>query len=182
MAKKTEKTKTVKKESKSDFALGLMVSDRVQLMDVRLINCKCEQKPEAIKGEKFYDITHSANVNVDKEKGYLLVFAQFHFKSGSNKQITEPMIIIEATFLLVYEIDDFEGLNKAAFEQFANLNGIYNAWPYWRELVQNTISRMELPPLTIPVFRITKTIKKKTASKKAKAKKVLKKTKVSKQT
>jgi len=37
---------------------------------------------------------------------------------------------------------------------FARTNGIYNAWPYWREFVQNMIARMNLPPLVIPVFRL----------------------------
>jgi preprotein translocase subunit SecB len=32
------------------------------------------------------------------------------------------------------------------------MNGIYNIWPYWREYVQTTTSRLGLPPLTLPVL------------------------------
>jgi len=37
---------------------------------------------------------------------------------------------------------------------FAETNGLYNAWPYWREFVQNTAARMSLPGLTVPVLRL----------------------------
>jgi preprotein translocase subunit SecB len=34
------------------------------------------------------------------------------------------------------------------------LNGVFHVWPYWREMVQNTLARMGLPPLILPVFRV----------------------------
>jgi preprotein translocase subunit SecB len=62
--------------------------------------------------------------------------------------------------LLLYNIKSFEGLDEKAFMSFAELNGTYNAWPYWREFVQNITNRMQLPTLTIPVFRIQSSIPK----------------------
>jgi len=32
---------------------------------------------------------------------------------------------------------------------FAKINGVYNAWPYMRELVANTFTRMGYPPFTM---------------------------------
>jgi hypothetical protein len=82
------------------------------------------------------------------------VIPEFHFEAFSEAKTREPAILIDASFILAYKIKDFKGLTKKGFEQFANLNGIYNAWPYWREFVQNTIVRMGLLSLSIPVFRI----------------------------
>ena len=151
MAKKEQNLVTKRKK---DVNQGLMVSDRVQLKDVRLISCKCEQSPEAVTGKKSYNINHETEVEIDKKNGYILVFPKFHFEAFIENQTSEPVIHIDASFLLAYKIEDFGGLTQSGFEQFANLNGIYNAWPYWREYVQNTITRMGLQPLTIPVFRI----------------------------
>lgn len=174
MAKKKVKTKALKRGNQ--VAAGLLVSDRVQLKDVRLISCKCDQTPEATLGKKAYDIKHSTEVQVDKKNGYVIVTARFHFEAFTESKTQKPVILIDASFLLAYKIENFEGLTQKGFEQFANLNGIYNAWPYWREFVQNTVTRMGLPSLTIPVFRIAqstakKSVKKKVVRKKTKSKK-----------
>jgi len=164
MAKKKVKTKVQKKENK--VAAGLLVSERVQLKDVRLISCKCDQTPVATLGKKAYDINYSTEVQVDKKNGYVIVTAKFHFEAFTESKTKKPVIFIDATFLLAYKIENFEGLTQKGFEQFAKLNGIYNAWPYWREFVQNTVTRMGLPSLSIPVFRIVQSTTKKSIGKK----------------
>jgi hypothetical protein len=47
---------------------------------------------------------------------------------------------------------DFTGPEET-LEGFAQTNGIFHAWPYARELVTNTISRMRLPAITLPLFK-----------------------------
>ncbi len=178
MVKKRVKAKIVKRKDKLDA--GLLVSDRVQLKDVRLIKSKCDQSPEAMLGKKTYNINYSTEVQVDKKTGYIIVTAAFSFEAFTESKAQKPVILIDASFLLSYKIEKFEGLTQTGFEQFANLNGTYNAWPYWREFVQNTIVRMGLPSLSIPVFRIVgpreeKTIKRKPAKKKVKKRTVSKK-------
>ena len=174
MAKKKVKTNIVKRENK--LKAGLLVSDRVQLKDVRLTSSKCDQIPEATLGEKTYDIDYSAEVQVDRKSGYIIVIAKFHFKAFAKSKTQKPVVVIEASFLLAYKIENFEGLTQKGFEQFANLNGIYNAWPYWREFVQNSIVRMGLPSLSIPVFRIVEPPKDKTTKKKTAGKRTTKRT------
>ncbi len=163
MAKKKRKIKGI--QTKSTFP-GLMVSDRVELKDIRLISSKCSQIPEATMGKKTYNIDYSAKVHADKENGYIIVIPEFHFEAFSQSKTQKPAILIDASFVLSYKIDNFKGLTQKGFEQFANLNGIYNAWPYWREFIQNTLVRMGLPSLSIPVFRIVEPPKEKAPEKK----------------
>ena len=151
------KKKVVKRgKKKSGTSPGLLVSDRVQIRDVRLIHCNCDQKPAAATttNKKNYDITTSTDVQLDRDRGFIVVIAKFHFEASIGKKSQEPVLTMDASFVLTYQIDSFEGLTQEGYKQFANLNGIYNAWPYWREFVQSIIGRMGLPPLTIPVFRI----------------------------
>ncbi|MBN1908221.1 MAG: protein-export chaperone SecB [Pirellulales bacterium] len=66
----------------------------------------------------------------------------------------EKHLHIEAAFELLYEIG---GQEKIALEQmraFGQIVGVNNAWPYWREFVQSTTTRMGLPPLTMPLMRL----------------------------
>ena len=174
MAKKKIKTNVVKRQNK--FSAGLLVSDRVQLNDVRLISSKCEQTPAAMLAKKTYNINYSTQVQTDKKTGYVIVIPKFHFEGFTGSKAQKPVILIDASFVLSYKIESFEGLTQKAFEQFANVNGIYNAWPYWREFVQNTVVRMGLPPLSIPVFRIVEPAKDKAVKKKVRKKKVKKRT------
>jgi len=178
MAKKKVKTNVVKRENK--IKAGLLVSDRVELKDVRLIGSKCDQIPEATLGKKTFAIDHSTEVQVDRKSGYIIVIAKFHFKAFAESKVAKskvqkPVVVIEASFLLAYKIENFEGLTQEGFEQFANLNGIYNAWPYWREFVQNTIVRMGLPSLSIPVFRIVEPAEEKVSSQEKVSKKIVSK-------
>jgi len=149
------KKKVVKRgKKKLGVSPGLLVSDRVQIRDVRLMSCDCEQKPAATAGKKSYNLTTSTNVQSDKNKGVIIVITKFHFEAFIEEKAQEPVLTIDASFVLTYHVDSFDGLTQEGFKQFANLNGVYNAWPYWREFVQNTVGRMGLPALTIPVFRI----------------------------
>ena len=61
---------------------------------------------------------------------------------------------IRGTFELSYEIPDGESFSSEELEAFGEVNAVFNAWPYWRELVQVSLARMSMPPLTVPVFRV----------------------------
>ncbi len=67
------------------------------------------------------------------------------------------VIHIKADFVLRYLLGGAEesSLPEEAIDRFARINGVYNAWPYWREFVQNCTMRTELPPLTLPVLNIS---------------------------
>lgn len=160
------KKKVAKRNKKRHASPGLLVSERVQIKDVRLISCECEQKPTATAGKKGYDIDVSTDVQLNEDQRVIVVLAKFWFVASIEKKSSEPVLTIDALYALAYQVDSFDGLTQEGFEQFANLNGVYNAWPYWREFVQNTVGRMGLPPLTIPVFRIFEPSTKPTGTKK----------------
>ena len=61
---------------------------------------------------------------------------------------------IRGTFELSYEIPDDKSFSSEELEEFGQVNAVFNAWPYWRELVQASLARMSMPPLTVPVFRV----------------------------
>ena len=55
-----------------------------------------------------------------------------------------------------------QGLRPSSNEvsAFSKTNAMLNSWPYWREFVQNTVARMNLPPLTLPLFRLVPPVQK----------------------
>lgn len=60
---------------------------------------------------------------------------------------------IEAEFLVVYHTKATSVFPADALQHFAGLNGTYNAWPYWRELVQSLTARAGMSGVTVPVFK-----------------------------
>ena len=164
---KTTKVNVKKTLTRSDFDLVIQVSDRIDLEDVRLMTCDCQQMRLVGAGQKGFEIERKTDSSVDEGTNRIFVLAHFVLKANEiGTTDKDPFAIIKATFLLIYKADSLEGITNKAVEYFGNTNGIYNAWPYWREFVQNTIVRMNLPALTIPVFRIFAPPKPKIAKKK----------------
>jgi hypothetical protein len=65
----------------------------------------------------------------------------------------EAMASVEAVYLVTYIIEDLGSASELELEHFANLNGIFNTWPYWRELVQGLLARSEITRAVLPVFK-----------------------------
>ena len=56
-------------------------------------------------------------------------------------------VSVKATIELSYKMA--AKFAEDELEAFAKINGIYHAWPYWREFVQSATTRAGLPPLTL---------------------------------
>ncbi|WP_423927883.1 hypothetical protein [Candidatus Palauibacter sp.] len=65
----------------------------------------------------------------------------------------QELVSIDATFLAVYRLEDASSYPSDALGHFAELNGTYNVWPYWREFVQTFAARAGMGGLVVPVFK-----------------------------
>ncbi|HEL7629278.1 TPA: hypothetical protein UL921_001059 [Stenotrophomonas maltophilia] len=87
----------------------------------------------------------------------ILVGFVFHASDAPEDEDTEPSdsdaLVVEAEYGITYSIDRDVDLDAKCLEHFAKVNGPYNAWPYWRELVQSISGRVGLTSITVPVFR-----------------------------
>jgi len=183
MTKKTL-TKKKKQDRRADLKLAIKISEQVELEEVKLLMSEFSQLPPITQGDKVFDVDRTVRVEVNKDENMIIVFPNFELKGYSDKKRAkqdEPFLNIKAMFALVYRAKDLSNLSEKAFDSFGQANGIYNAWPYWREFVQNVTTRMGLPPLTVPVFRIVAPPQKEASTRKRatkkKAKKVKKKSK-----
>jgi hypothetical protein len=66
-----------------------------------------------------------------------------------------PAFDLRATVELLYRIAEDGELDDDAIDEFARVNAPFNAWPYWRELVQSAQARLSLPLTPLPLFRIS---------------------------
>lgn len=142
----------------SPYDLAAPLSARVQIEGVVLENCRVtlsngDEEPEEggvlkIRIQKF-------GHGIDREKDSFWVSISFNLDAtAGDPSRAQPTFQIEASFLLRYHVASVGDFEDRAFAAFARTNGVFNAWPYWREFVQSMTARMGLTPFVIPVFRL----------------------------
>ena len=69
------------------------------------------------------------------------------------------LLDISARIEAVYSVTQESSFSPYQLKCFAKANGMLNVWPYWRDFVQSSVTRADLPPLTLPLFRVLHTRK-----------------------
>lgn len=134
----------------------------VQLEDVRLragsFSRRVSSPAEA--GRVTVEISHSAHAEPLSEKSaFLVVFTGNAALRPAESSSKEPALEAHVEIELRYGHPEGMDFQPDELEAFANLNGVFNAWPYFREFVQSVTTRMGLPPFVLPVFRVQRTLK-----------------------
>ncbi len=83
----------------------------------------------------------------------IVVLTGLDLKASPTTEAEEPKLTIKSVFELRYSVPADLETSQESLDRFGRLNGVYNAWPYFRELVQSVLTRMGLPPLTIPLLK-----------------------------
>jgi len=139
--------------------LAIAVSGIVQIEQISLIEFSAMRQPEI--EALAVAIKHAApevTAQFDGQKKRITVKAKFGIE-GSDSQGTEQRTIlrVHACFLAIYALEPSgsAAITPEQADAFGKVNGLFNVWPYWRELVQSVTTRMALPPLTLPVLHVT---------------------------
>src|SRR5208282_1041605 len=150
--------------SNSSETLKALV-ESVQLIGIRLkeVAASSERRDARTHGKMSVEVEHSAEVPVRNKDGTFTVLAQIKVWVGdpTRSRRRDPsegsgtILSVSTTVELRYQLPRGSSFSAADLRRFATVNGVYNAWPYWRELIQNLSVRMNLPPLTLPLFRIS---------------------------
>lgn len=135
----------------------------VEIEGVRLVeaNAKTEIRSAADIEAASFHVEQSARVKERQKDGTFFVLATISAQviPEDKDKKDEAVIAIRAGFELQYKLPKNQVVSSRDLKTFAETNGIYNVWPYWREFVQSTFARMGLPPVTLPLFRVQDLIK-----------------------
>lgn len=174
MAKRKDLTS---KKASNPVELAGPVSDRVQIQNVIISECAARRLPQTDPNDKSFELKIGIpkfGVSKEEADGTLFVFLVFELtgtQAGSSGE-AENSLSMSATFVLHYTMSSFEHLTDSHLRAFAQVNGVFNAWPFWREYVQSTSSRLGLPAITVPVHRVPTTTPDSKTSRTLRAKKV----------
>ncbi len=75
-------------------------------------------------------------------------------KQRQDDKKPETVVLVECAYEMDYLLREGFELTPEHVKAFKDGNAIFNAWPYFREYLQNNLQRMGLPPLTAPFLRL----------------------------
>ena len=128
----------------------------IEIESVRLCEAHCRSAVHPSETADAINVKSSCEAAVVKEPGEdgsLRIETTFAMEVRNASDEEKVQAEIRGTFELSYEIPDDESFSSEELDAFAQVNAVFNAWPYWRELVQTSLARMSMPILTVPVFR-----------------------------
>jgi len=76
------------------------------------------------------------------------------FRLGIHQGDDSPFVTISAEYKLLYRLADEAKYTPEEIQEFAGNNGIFNAWPFFREFAHATSCRIGLEPIVLPVLRL----------------------------
>jgi hypothetical protein len=135
------------------------VASAVELRNILLLDGKVALAPQFVEGGCQFpkkgwsvQVRHRGKFMIHKKT--LRTTLQFTFTASEKGTKRKPLLAIAATFIAEYEMAEGFTPSTEDLNAFVNANAVFNCWPYWREYVHSTAARMNLPPLTLPFFRV----------------------------
>ncbi len=155
MMKSVKAEKTPEKSKKSPLAMAAEVAQRVQIRNVRCVEFRGRVIPQANPTPLAVTYKVTAQTSVDSANSTIKVLASFVMEAKpEDAKAASAVVEASASIELEYVCSDAGSFDDETIQSFGRINGVYNAWPYWREYVQSAVTRMGLPPLVVPVYRI----------------------------
>lgn len=142
----------------TNLDLAKTVAMHVQLHGVALQKAAVASAVDTTRPPQELELQQSHRASYQRAESspeWLEVYLDFDFRARDSQTAETPLDVVDlhATFVLRYSVPAEEEFSPEALAQFAWLNGSYNAWPYWRELVQTVTGRVGLSAITVPVYR-----------------------------
>jgi hypothetical protein len=133
----------------------------VRLSEVRLIELRAKT---AVSVDQITDgmipwFRHWATVPAGIANGAFKARAFLELAVGEREATEQAVagkspVSLRIEYELTYQVPADLVVKRVELNAFAKVNGVFNAWPYFREIVQSTMQRMDLPPVILPVYRV----------------------------
>lgn len=130
-----------------DFKAAARISRRVDLKDVSLVELTAtSQRPIGPVRNLDPLVEHECQL-LSIGDGLIQVGCKYTFRVlHDGKELSRAAF----DFRLFYALHGNEPASKEDAGEFAKANGLYNSWPFARELIYSLTSRMGFPPYSLP--------------------------------
>lgn len=119
----------------------------LELKDILLCSLKADLKHELLSEGMKISIKDNAEFETNDDE---FIIRNKYTLSAKNKN-NKIALKIECTFIVVF--DSREEITDDFFEVYKDTSLPLNVWPFFREFVNSTTARMNIPPLTLPLLK-----------------------------
>ena len=143
------------KEIKIAFGPAIEVyplAKQLELIDLRLLDSASTIKLDT-EIQNVTNINHSINISFNKLNEPARIAFQYSLSVFGVSKSQEEVIRISATYGEMFRVKSGETFPNDKLEIFGQIVGLNIIWPFWREFVQTITTRMNIPPLTLPIMR-----------------------------
>lgn len=136
-----------------DLRAASRISSRVQIGGIRLVEAGGVSPTPGSPPQADVAAQYGATVvQAPDSEGEFRVHARVRVRDATSD--AKPVFLVHATFEILYRLKPGDEVSEHELQSFAQINAVFNAWPYFREFVHMMMMRMDLPPLVIPVYRL----------------------------
>jgi hypothetical protein len=148
------------KAQKQALLKRLQAAQKLRLGEIRLLAMQCklgQLRADELPGHVKQTIRYGVQTAAEPPgANVVLSLAVMAFYDAETTD--EPAILIRANYVANYVINSPIAPKKLLGQTACHV-ATMNIYPYWRELVQATTTRMGIPPLTLPLIPATDMIK-----------------------
>ncbi|MGA2774170.1 MAG: hypothetical protein ABSG26_25555 [Bryobacteraceae bacterium] len=153
-------------QSREERKLGQTVHTNAEIEAIRLVevNAKCK----SLAGDLDFPLSFTIDVrptDAAVKSSRLTVDTRFFLKVTTKEKV--DVISLECIIGADYTLQGDFTPSDEQIKAFQEGNAIFNCWPYFREYTQNTLCRMNYPPLAVPFLRVELKAVPKTAAKRS---------------
>jgi preprotein translocase subunit SecB len=123
------------------------ILDGLELKNILMSNLKASIKHELFSEGLTVSIKDSSSYENKEDE---VIIRNTYRLTAKNKE-RKIALKIEATYILVFETKEI--ITDNFFEVYEKISLPLNVWPFFRELVNSTTARMNIPPITLPLLK-----------------------------
>ncbi len=130
------------------------IVENTELADIRLLSFSCEQNLQEGERPKHIDNKLDVEIGLSDDLKRIRIICRLTLTAKNDIDSDEKSrFCVQATYRVMYKCAKAERPADEDLVAFGQATGMLNIWPFWREFVHSSTSRMGLPPLTLPLFR-----------------------------
>jgi hypothetical protein len=143
-------------QTPEEMLLAFQVHSRAAIEAVRVSSATWQSRPADPSQDAPIKLEfHKSSEQAPGPPDHLRI--DIHFRATGRNDGDEPgreVFSVDCTFEVDYSLQEGFEITPEQVEAFKGGNAIFNAWPYFREFLQNAVQRMGLPPLAAPFLRL----------------------------
>ena len=142
MNKNSQKNKALSNDAYSKLL------EKIEIEDIVLIGLEAKRYPSKIEKDINFGLKHEPEFIKKEENDFDIVDIYTITAKSGKRNIFKIRIKWLLNFSSEVEVDE------KFFEIYAERSLILNTYPYVREIVQSITSKMDVPPLVMPLYKI----------------------------